>query len=45
MTILELATKLKVTARAMEKQNATLRDEERLRRIDPAKGGRWEVAE
>ena len=45
MTIPELATKLKVTTRAVEKRIAKLRDEERLRRIGPAKGGRWEVAE
>lgn len=45
MTIPELATELKVTARVMEKQNARLRDEERFRRIGPAKGGRWEMLE
>jgi ATP-dependent DNA helicase RecG len=45
MTIPELAAELKVTTRAVEKQIAKLRDEERLRRIGPAKGGRWEVVE
>jgi ATP-dependent DNA helicase RecG len=45
MTIPELAVELQVTTRAVEKSIAKLRDEERLRRIGPAKGGRWEVVE
>ena len=43
MTIPELAETLSLTTRAVEKQIAKLRADSRLRRIGPAKGGRWEV--
>ena len=42
-TIPELASALKVTTRAVEKQIAKLKKSGRLRRIGPAKGGHWEV--
>ena len=42
-TIPELADKLGVTTRAVEKQISKLKKSGRLRRIGPAKGGRWEV--
>ncbi|MBZ0155646.1 MAG: putative DNA binding domain-containing protein [Alphaproteobacteria bacterium] len=43
MTIPELAKVLSISTRAVEKQVAKLRSEGRLRRIGPAKGGRWEA--
>jgi ATP-dependent DNA helicase RecG len=42
-TIPELANKLGVTTRAVEKQIARLKKSDRLRRIGPARGGHWEV--
>jgi len=39
----EVATKLGLTSRAVEKQLAKLRLAGRIRRIGPAKGGHWEV--
>jgi ATP-dependent DNA helicase RecG len=39
----EVADRLEITPRAVEKQIAKLRKEGRLRRIGPAKGGHWEV--
>jgi ATP-dependent DNA helicase RecG len=39
----EVANRLEITPRAVEKQIAKLRQEGRLRRIGPAKGGHWEV--
>ena len=39
----DLADFLSITPRAVEKQIAKLRDQGRLRRAGPAKGGRWEV--
>ncbi|MBM3189792.1 MAG: winged helix-turn-helix transcriptional regulator, partial [Chloroflexi bacterium] len=41
----EIAEALGITQRAVEKQIARLREEGRLRRIGPARGGHWEVAE
>ncbi len=41
----EIADTLGITRRAVEKQIARLREEGRIRRIGPAKGGRWEVVE
>lgn len=38
-----LAERLGVTSRAVEKQIGRLRDQRRLRRIGPAKGGYWQV--
>ncbi|WP_095646851.1 HTH domain-containing protein [Pseudomonas indica] len=38
-----LAERLGVTSRAVEKQIGRLRDQGRLRRIGPAKGGYWQV--
>jgi len=39
----EVAERLEITPRAVEKQIANLRKDGRLRRIGPARGGRWEV--
>ncbi|RJQ27570.1 winged helix-turn-helix transcriptional regulator [Candidatus Parcubacteria bacterium] len=39
----EVADRLKLSPRAVEKQIAKLRDEGRIRRVGPAKGGHWEV--
>ena len=39
----EIAERLEITPRAVEKQIANLRNDGRLRRIGPARGGRWEV--
>jgi len=39
----EVGDRLEITPRAVEKQIAKLRQEGRLRRIGPAKGGHWEV--
>ena len=41
----DLSRFLNITPRAVEKQIANLRDEGRLQRIGPARGGRWEVIE
>jgi len=45
MTIPDLAEALAISTRAVEKQIVRLRNEGRLRRIGPAKGGHWEVIE
>jgi len=45
MTILELSETLGLTTRAVEKQIAKLRKKGRLRRIGPARGGRWQTIE
>ena len=45
MTIPDLAESLAVSTRAVEKQIAKLREEGRIRRIGPARGGHWEVIE
>jgi ATP-dependent DNA helicase RecG len=45
MTIPELAEALGMTTRGVEKQISKLRQDGRLRRVGPAKGGHWEVAE
>jgi ATP-dependent DNA helicase RecG len=45
MTIPDLAESLAVSTRAVEKQIAKLREEGRIRRIGPARGGYWEVIE
>jgi len=45
ITIPELAEKLGLTTRAVEKQIAKLREKGRLRRIGPARGGRWQTIE
>ena len=45
MTIPALAETLAISTRAVEKQIVRLRNEGRLRRIGPAKGGHWEVIE
>jgi len=39
----EVADVLGITPRAVEKQISRLRDEGRIRRIGPARGGHWEV--
>ncbi|HSD58590.1 MAG TPA: HTH domain-containing protein [Methanotrichaceae archaeon] len=38
-----IADRLGITQRAVEKQIANLKEEGRIRRIGPAKSGRWEV--
>ena len=45
ITIPELAEALGLTTRAVEKQIAKLREKGRLRRIGPARGGRWQTIE
>ncbi len=45
MTIPELAEALNITTRGVDKQIAKLPREGLLRRIGPAKGGRWEIIE
>lgn len=45
MTIPEMAERLGITTRGVEKQVAKLQEQGRLRRIGPAKGGHWEVIE
>ncbi len=39
----EIARRMGISPRAVEKQIAKLRQEGRLRRVSPAKGGHWEV--
>ena len=41
----EIALRLSITPRAVEKQIAKLRKDGRLKRVGPAKGGRWHVTE
>jgi len=41
----EIAIRLGITQRAVEKQIARLRKEGRLKRVGPAKGGHWDVSE
>jgi predicted HTH transcriptional regulator len=41
----EIALRLGITQRAVEKQIAKLRKDGRLKRVGPAKGGRWAVIE
>jgi ATP-dependent DNA helicase RecG len=43
LTAKEIAKRLEISPRAVEKQIAKLRKEDSLRRIGPAKGGHWEV--
>jgi ATP-dependent DNA helicase RecG len=43
LTAKEIAKRLEISSRAVEKQIAKLRKEGLLRRIGPAKGGYWEV--
>jgi ATP-dependent DNA helicase RecG len=43
MTIPELAGKLQISTRAVEKNLRKLQEAGRLKRVGPAKGGRWEV--
>ncbi|MBU4262036.1 MAG: hypothetical protein KKC76_09205 [Proteobacteria bacterium] len=38
-----MAGRLGLSPRAVEKQIAKLREEGRIRRVGPAKGGHWEV--
>ncbi len=45
ITIPEIASKLRLTTRAIELQIHDLRHQEIIGRIGPAKGGRWEVFE
>ena len=41
----EIALRLGITPRAVEKQIASLRKDGRLKRVGPAKGGHWHVIE
>jgi ATP-dependent DNA helicase RecG len=41
----EIALRLGITPRAVEKQIARLRKDGRLKRVGPAKGGHWHVLE
>ena len=43
ITIPELAEALGVTTRAIEKQISKLQENEKIKRIGPAKGGYWQV--
>jgi len=43
VTIPELSAQIGVTTRSIERNLQKLQDEQRLRRIGPAKGGHWEV--
>ena len=43
LTARELAEKLDLTPRAVEKQIAALRKAGRLNRVGPAKGGHWKL--
>ena len=43
ITITEIASQINLTTRAIEKQIAKLKKENKIRRIGPAKGGYWEV--
>lgn len=43
VSIKELAENMGLTSRAIEKQIARLKDEKRIRRVGPDKGGYWEV--
>jgi len=43
LTMPSLAMRLGLTTRAVEKQVAKLKEQGRLRRVGPNKGGRWEV--
>lgn len=45
LTIPDLASMIGVTERSIERNIRKLQDENRLRRIGPAKGGHWEVTE
>lgn len=45
ITIPELAKTLGITTRAIEKQIAKLQKNGQLKRIGPAKGGRWEIVD
>ena len=45
VTIAELAEHMEISTRAVEKQIANLKDENRIRRVGGAKGGHWEVIE
>ncbi|HHW19606.1 MAG TPA: winged helix-turn-helix transcriptional regulator [Thermodesulfovibrio thiophilus] len=44
-TISEIANTLSITTRAVEKQIKKLQENNKLKRIGPAKGGHWEVVE
>ena len=43
MSAYDLAGVLGISSRAVEKQIAKLREQGRLRRVGPDKGGHWEV--
>ncbi len=43
MTISRLAESLSISTRAVEKQIANLKERKLLERIEPAKGGYWNV--
>ena len=43
ITVTELAKKLEISERAVNKQLATLREQHRIKRIGGRKFGQWEV--
>jgi ATP-dependent DNA helicase RecG len=45
ISIPEIASAIGISERAVEKHIANLRQSETVRRIGPAKGGKWEVVE
>jgi ATP-dependent DNA helicase RecG len=45
ITIPEIARKIGLSTRAVEKQIAKLKEQEKIKRIGPDKGGYWEVVD
>ena len=45
ITISEMAKKLNISTRAVEKQIAKLKKEAKIRRVGPDRGGYWEIVE
>jgi DeoR/GlpR family transcriptional regulator of sugar metabolism len=45
LTIAELASRIGVQNRTIERNIKRLQEQDRLRRVGPDKGGRWEVIE
>jgi ATP-dependent DNA helicase RecG len=45
ITIPEIARRIELSTRAVEKQIAKLKEQNKLKRIGPDKGGHWEITE
>ena len=45
ITIPEIAQRIELSTRAVEKQIAKLKEQNKLKRIGPDKGGHWEITE